>query len=113
MPVDTLHPDQFFGQKAVMKAFVWGRLVWTNRMFIPCITATCFALIYFIIRIRDNKPIIRQKVEPKLPPHQAAMKEIERIKNEKVWQKDFRRNITRNLQILFRTYIKIVLVSMR
>ena len=45
-------------------------------------------LIYLIIRIRDNKPIIRKiKVEPKLPPHQAAMKEIERIKNEKVWQK--------------------------
>lgn len=44
--------------------------------------------IYFIIRIRDNKPIIRKiKVEPKLPPHQAAMQEIERIKAEKVWQK--------------------------
>ena len=45
-------------------------------------------LIYLIVRIRDNKPIIRKiKVEPKLPPHQAAMKEIERIKIEKVWQK--------------------------
>ena len=88
MPVDTLHPDQFFGQKAVMKApFVWEDwygLIGCSFLALPLLVL----LIYFIIRIRDNKPIIRKvKVEPKLPPHQAAMKEIERIKNEKVWLK--------------------------
>ena len=88
MPVDTLHPDQFFGPKSVMKApFAWED--W--YMAIAC--AVLFApflllLIYLVKRIRDNKPIIRKvKVEPKLPPHQLAMQEIERIKSEKVWQK--------------------------
>ena len=88
MPVDTLHPDQFFGPKPVMKApFAWED--W--YMAIAC--AVLFApflllLIYLVKRIRDNKPIIRKvKVEPKLPPHQLAMQEIERIKSEKVWQK--------------------------
>ena len=84
MPVDTLHPDQFFGQKTVMKApFAWEDwygLIGCSFLALPLLGL----LIYLIIRIRDNKPIIRKiKVEPKLPPHQAAMKEIERIKNEK------------------------------
>ena len=88
MPVDTLHPEMFFGQKAVMKApFAWEDwygLIGCSFLALPLLAL----LIYFIIRIRDNKPIIRKiKVEPKLPPHQAAMQEIERIKAEKVWQK--------------------------
>ena len=82
IPVDTLHPDQFFGQKTVMKApFAWEDwygLIGCSFLALPLLGL----LIYLIVRIRDNKPIIRKiKVEPKLPPHQAAMKEIERIKN--------------------------------
>ena len=64
-------------------------------------------MIYLIVRIRDNKPIIRKiKVEPKLPPHQAAMKEIERIKNEKVWQKGQPKEYYTELTDTLRTYIK-------
>mgnify|MGYP001022170516 CR=1 FL=1 len=88
MPVDTLHPDQFFGPKPVMKApFAWED--WYTSiacavLFVPFL----LLFIYLVKRIRDNKPIIRKvKVEPKLPPHQLAMQEIERIKGEKVWQK--------------------------
>lgn len=46
------------------------------------------------------------KVEPKLPPHQAAMKEIERIKNEKVWQKGLPKEYYTELTDTLRTYIK-------
>ena len=64
-------------------------------------------LIYLIIRIRDNKPIIRKiKVEPKLPPHQAALQEIERIKNEKVWQKGQPKEYYTELTDIIRTYIR-------
>ena len=105
MPVDTLHPDQFFGQKAVMKApFVWED--WYGLCSFLALPLLAL-LIYFIIRIRDNKPIIRKvKVEPKLPPHQAAMKEIERIKNEKVWQKGLPKEYYTELTDTLRTYIK-------
>lgn len=85
MPVDTLHPDQFFGQKTVMKApFVWKD--WYGVIACSLLVFPLLALlVYLIIRIRDNKPIIRKvKVEPKLPPHQLAMREIERIKGEKI-----------------------------
>lgn len=107
MPVDTLHPDQFFGQKPVMKApFAWEDwygLIACSFLALPLLAL----LIYFIIRIRDNKPIIRKiKVEPKLPPHQLAMKEIERIKAEKVWQKGHPKEYYTELTSALRTYIK-------
>ena len=54
-------------------------------------------LIYLIIRIRDNKPIIRKiKVEPKLPPHQAAMKKSNVSRMRKYGRKDNRRSIIQN-----------------
>lgn len=107
MPVDTLHPDLFFGQKTVMKApFAWEDwygLIGCSFLALPLLAL----LIYFIIRIRDNKPIIRKiKVEPKLPPHQAAMQEIERIKTEKVWQKGRPKEYYTELTDTLRTYIK-------
>ena len=107
MPVDTLHPDQFFGQKSVMKApFAWEDwygLIACSFLALPLLGL----LIYLIVRIRDNKPIIRKiKVEPKLPPHQAAMKEIERIKTEKVWQKGQSKEYYTELTDAIRTYIK-------
>ena len=107
MPVDTLHPDQFFGQKTVMKApFAWEDwygLIACSFLALPLLGL----LIYLIIRIRDNKPIIRKvKVEPKLPPHQLAMKEIERIKTEKIWQKGQSKEYYTELTDALRTYIK-------
>ena len=74
VPVDTLHPDQFFGPKNIMDApFAWED--W--YLFIACVlllTPFLLVAIYLVKRIRDNKPIIRKvKVEPKLPPHQVAM----------------------------------------
>ena len=107
IPVDTLHPDQFFGQKTVMKApFAWEDwhgLIACSFLALPLLSL----LIYLIVRIRDNKPIIRKiKVEPKLPPHQAAIKEIERIKTEKVWQKGRPKEYYTELTDTLRTYIK-------
>lgn len=107
IPVDTLHTDQFFGQKDVMKApFVWDDwygLITLSFLALPFLVL----LIYFIIRIRDNKPIIRKvKVEPKLPPHQMAMQQIERIKTEKVWQKGRSKDYYTELTDAIRMYIK-------
>ncbi|WP_321331525.1 hypothetical protein [uncultured Bacteroides sp.] len=107
IPVDTLHADKFFGQKPIMKApFEWGDwwgLIGCSFIAIPLI----ILLIYFIIRLNDNKPIIRRiKVEPKLPPHQQAMKEIERIKSQKNWQKGNLKEYYTELTDIIRTYVK-------
>lgn len=107
MPVDTLHPDQFFGPKPVMNApFAWedwyGSIT-CGVLFVPML----LLLIFLVKRIMDNKPIIRKvKVEPKLPPHQVAMQQIERIKSEKVWQKGRPKEYYTELTDALRTYIK-------
>lgn len=107
IPVDTLHPEQFFGPKTVMQApFAWEDwyvAIACILLFVPCI----ILLIYLVKRIRDNQPIIRKvKVAPKLPPHVVAMKEIERIKGEKAWQKGEQKVYYTELTDALRTYIK-------
>lgn len=107
MPVDTLHPDQFFGPKEIMSApFAWEDwyvAIACVLLFVPFL----LLLIYLVKRIMDNKPIIRKvKVEPQLPPHQLAMQEIERIKGEKAWQKGMSKEYYTELTDVLRAYIK-------
>lgn len=72
------------------------------------------AAVFFIIRYRDNKPIIKIiKIEPKLPPHQAAMKKIEEIKADKQVRREDPKAYYTELTEVLRTYIKIALDSMR
>ena len=107
MPVDTLHPDQFFGTKDVMRPdFSWADwygIITFAILWIPAL----FLLVYLVKRLKDNQPIIRKvKVEPPIPPHQKAMQEIERIKSEKVWQQGFTKEYYTQLTDTLRTYIE-------
>lgn len=107
VPVDTLHPEQFFGPKTIMAPpFAWedwAGIIWLSILAIPL----SVLIIFFIMRFNDNKPIVRKiKTEPKLPPHQQAMKEIERIKTEKDWQKGRSKEYYTALTDTIRNYIK-------
>lgn len=107
VPLDPENPEQFFGPKSVMQApFAWED--WYG--FMACavlLVPFVLLLIYLVKRFFDNKPIIRKvKVEPKLPPHQLAMQEMERIKSEKVWQKGNSKEYYTELTDTLRTYIK-------
>ena len=77
IPVDTLHPEQFFGPKTVREV----PITWDDVSAIVWLTLLMLALgglaYYLFVRYKDNKPIIKKiKIEPKLPPHQQALKEI-------------------------------------
>lgn len=107
MPVDTLHPEVFFGPKDVMKPdFMWSD--W--YLAIACVVLwapLAILLVYVIRRLRDNKPIIRKvKVEPKLLPQEVAMKEIDRIKKEKIWQNGMEKEYYTQLTETLRRYIQ-------
>lgn len=107
IPVDVKHPDKFFPQKEVMNPpFMWSD--WAGLIFLSILgIPLLFIVIFLIMRLRDNKPIIRRiKLEPKLPPHQLAMKEIERIKSERVWQKGQSKEYYTELTDTLRTYIQ-------
>ena len=107
IPVDTLHPDQFFGPKSIQEVpLTWEDLapmVYSILLLIVLGVVTAF----FIIRYRDNKPIIKIiKVEPKLPPHLAAMKKIETIKADKVAKREDPKAYYTELTDVIRIYIK-------
>lgn len=107
IPVDTLNPDHFFGQKTIMSVpFAWED--WRGIIGLSLLSIPLLALlVYLIIRIRDNKPIIRRvKVDPKLPPHILAMQHIEKVKEEKSWQNNQPKEYYTELTDIIRTYIK-------
>lgn len=107
VPVDTLHPEQFFGPKAVREV----PITWEDVSTIVWLTLLMLALgglaYYLFIRYKDNKPIIKKiKVEPKLPPHQQALQEIERIKGDKTLRTTDPKAYYTELTDVLRTYME-------
>ena len=106
-PVDTLHPDQFFGPKTIREVPITWDDVSTMVYALLLMLALGAAAVFFIIRFRNNKPIIKIiKVEPKLPPHQMAMKRIEEIKADKEVQRNDPKLYYTELTDVLRAYIE-------
>lgn len=107
VPVDTLHPDQFFGPKSVREV----PITWEDIKMIVWLSLLMLALvglgIYLFKRYKDNKPIIKKiKIEPKLPPHQQALQEIERIKADKTLRTADPKAYYTELTDVLRTYME-------
>lgn len=87
LPVNADKPEEFYDIKKIWTPpFVWadyypiiyGVLL---ALFLICLIA------YMIKRIRSRKSLIPfKKEEPKLPPHEQAIKELDEIKRQKLWQ---------------------------
>lgn len=107
VPVDTVHTDQFYGPKEIMKVPFswadWSPIFWLSLLLL----AWTLLLTYFYIRYRDNKPIIKiVKLAPKVLPHTKAMQEIDQIKAEKAWAKEDSKEYYTRLTSILRTYIE-------
>lgn len=89
IPLTEEDLNNIFGAKDVLSPpFLWKD--WIKEIIMTLLLLPFIGLITFlVIRLLDNKPIIRKvKVEKKLPAHTLAMQEIERIKKEKTLDKD-------------------------
>lgn len=107
VPVDTLHPDQFFPPKTIHEIpLAWedvSELVYAGIAFL----LLGALLAFLIIRYRDNKPIIKIiKIEPQLPPHLVAMKKIAEIKADKKVQRRDPKLYYTELTDVLRTYMR-------
>lgn len=51
------------------------------------IGAIIFLILYSIKRKKKNKPLFTRPAKPKEPAHVVAIRELDRIKSEKIWQK--------------------------
>ena len=87
LPVNVENPEEFFDIKQVWKPpFVLAD-------YYPIIIGVLLALLlaalawYVWKRMREQKSLIPFKKEgPKLPPHEQAIKELDEIKQQKLWQ---------------------------
>ena len=96
-PFEVLVNDKAYRSKAL------ALKVYSILLFIALGVVTVF----FVIRYRDNKPIIKIiKIEPKLPPHLAAMKKIETIKADKAAKREDPKAYYTELTDVIRVYIK-------
>ncbi|MDR1644349.1 MAG: hypothetical protein LBS05_00780 [Tannerellaceae bacterium] len=86
-PVNTDEPDEFYDIRNVWRPpfvladyypIIFSALI---VLFLICVAG------YIIQRIRNHKPIILfGKEEPLLPPHEQAIRNLDRIKQQKLWQ---------------------------
>ncbi|HYQ55908.1 MAG TPA: hypothetical protein VEP89_01090 [Draconibacterium sp.] len=70
------------------------------------IGAIIFFLLYSIKRKKNNKPIFSRPAKPKEPAHIIALRELDRIKSEKIWQKGKTKQYYSELTDALREYIE-------
>ena len=87
--VDTANVEAIFPIKDVIKRPITFVEALPLGGSVVLVIVLCFLIPFLLKRYRDNKPILRRvTIAPKLPPHQVALQEMERIKEEKSWLRD-------------------------
>ena len=107
VPVDTTNVNKFYPPKDVQdnpfRWSEWSPLFWFSLILIVLAVLMC----YLIVRLRDNKPIIAKiRFVKKLLPHQTALKEINRIKKEKLGISSDQKEYYTALTDTFRKYLQ-------
>ncbi|MBR6032271.1 MAG: hypothetical protein IKP36_09980 [Bacteroidaceae bacterium] len=105
--VDTLHLDNFFPPNGIMELpFLWEEwqmVTLGGLLFV--LMLVCIGVLYY--HVKHGKPIVRFiRRKKKLPPHQVAMDEIERIKNERKWAEEDSKEYYTLLTDTLRNYIR-------
>lgn len=107
VPVDTLHPNQFFPAKDVQdNPFQWGEWCLVFWLSIAAVML-CLLTIYLLVRLKQNKPIvIHVKIVKHVPAHQKALKAIEDIKAAHMVTSENQKEYYTRLTDTLRQYIK-------
>ena len=105
--IDTTNVEAIFPIKGIVERPITFVEVLPMGGAIVLIVALCFLIPFLMRRYRDNKPILRRvTIAPKLPPHQVALQEMERIKSEKSWQRDDVKQYYTELTDALRVYME-------
>ena len=88
-PVDTANVEAIFPIKDIVRPRLTFADLWVMLLAIVLFAGFVVLIMYFVKRYNDDKPILKRvTIAPKLPAHQVALKEMDRIKEEKSWQRD-------------------------
>ena len=70
------------------------------------IATIVFFILYAINRRRKNIPLFAMPVKPKLPPHVVALSELDKLKEEQLWQHDKVKDYYTRLTDIIRVYLE-------
>ena len=106
VPVDTVHPNQFYPPKDVQdNPFLWSE--WSTLFWLSLLMLiVCGAWLYLRYRLRHNKPIItRIRIVKRVPAHEKALNEINIIKQQHVENQETQKAYYTHLTNTIREYI--------
>lgn len=106
LPVNAENPEEYFDIKQVWKPpFVWAD-------YLPILLGILLVLLlaaaawYGWKRWKEQKSLIPfKKEEPKLPPHEQAIKELDAIREQKLWQQGLNKAYYTQITETLRRYI--------
>lgn len=104
--VDTLHPEKIRPAKDIMdNPFSWGE--WMPVILFTILALALLALAaWMAYRLRRNKAVITLPFAKKLLPHQKALNEIEKIKEEQLSRSEDQKTYYTRLTDTLRQYLE-------
>ena len=106
VPVDTVHPNQFYPPKGVQdNPFLWSE--WSSMFWLSVLMLIiCGAFVYLRNRLKNNKPIItRIRIIKRVPAHEKALNEIQVIKQQHTENLETQKEYYTRLTTTLREYI--------
>ncbi len=106
VPVDTVHADKYFPPKDVQdNPFSWDE--WSKVLWASIVFALLFSLaLYIAMRLKANKPVVKSvRLVRYQPPHQKALKGIDKLKTDNSAQSDNQKDYYTKLTDILRRYI--------
>lgn len=105
--VDTINADKFFPPRDIQVLpfswIDWKQIFWAIVMLLPL----CALIVGMSVLIKKGKPIFRLvRRKKKIPAHQVAISEIERIKAQRSWAQEDSKEYYTLLTDALRTYIQ-------
>lgn len=70
------------------------------------LASVIFLIIYAINRRKKNIPLFSMPAKPKLPPHVVALSELDKLKEEQLWQHDKVKDYYTRLTDIVRVYLE-------
>ena len=106
-PIDTTQVEAIYPIKDVVHVKLTFADLWLLLLAIVLLAGIVVLVLYLVKRYNDDKPILKRvTIAPKLPAHQVALKEMERIREEKSWQRDDVKQYYTELTDTLRTYME-------
>ena len=104
LPVDT--------NKAIKDIKIPFEAPMTFRELIPYILggiamlAVIIIIIFVSMKLLKKEPILKRETKPKLPPHEIAIIELQKLRDSKLWQQNMIKLFYINLTDILRIYIE-------